>query len=295
VGILSLDAPGPSVLSDAFRKGLREAGHIEGKDVVLDWRFADGNTDRLRMFASELVALRVDVIVTVNTTAAEAAKQATSTIPIVAVRVADPVGSGLVASLARPGGNLTGLVSSPPDLSAKRLQLLKEVIPRLKRVAMLWDSRNKGGEVQVREAAGISPKLGLTFQDVSAEGPDHLRSSIDAALKARAGALITVDDVTTMTNRQWILDLANRYRLPVMSVYREMPEAGALMSYGPNAAAMYRRAAALVGKVLKGAHPADLPVEQPTTFELVINLKTAKALGITIPQSILVRADKVIE
>jgi putative ABC transport system substrate-binding protein len=276
-----------------FREGLRDLGYVEGRNIVVEYRWADGKYERLPQLVAEIVALKVDVIVTAGTPAALAVKRATATIPLVMVAVGDPVGTGLVASLARPGGNLTGLASISPDLEGKRLELLRAVLPKLSRVSFLGNPGNAYtafSETRAREAAKVL-HLKLQFFGVRAES--EFDQAFDAIVKERPGALVVLADRVFLHNRARIVDFAARHRLPVVYPYRELVEAGGLMCFGPNYADMHRRAATYVDKILKGAKPADLPVEQPTKFELIINLKTAKALGLTIPQSVLGRADEV--
>ncbi len=278
-----------------FREGLRDLGYVEGRNIVIEYRWAEGKYERFPQLIAELLAFKVDVIVAAGTPAALAVKQATATIPLVMVAVGDPVGTGLVASLARPGGNLTGLASISPDLEGKRLELVREVVPKLSRVSFLGNPANAFhavSEKHAREAAKVL-RLKLTFVNVRAES--EFDQAFDAIVKERPGALVVLADRVFLHNRGRIVDFAARNRLPVVYPYKELVEAGGLMCFGPNYADMHRRAATYVDKILKGAKASDLPVEQPTRFELIINMKTAKALGIKIPQSILVRADKVIE
>ena len=284
----------PRVL-ESFRQGLRELGWIEGQNIVIEYRWAEGRFDRLPDLAAELVRLKVDVIVGAPTPAVLAAKNATALIPIVGVSLTEPVGVGLIASLARPGGNVTGVsYSVGTDIFGKDLELLKEAIPKVRRVAVL---SNPDGPVQpltisnIKEAAR---SLGLQLQIVEARGPGDFDGAFAAMARERAGALLVVTDPVFIPHRARLVNLAAKNRLPSIFTQRADVEAGGLMSYGPNFADMYRRAATYVDKILKGAKPADLPVEQPTKFELVINLKTAKALGLTIPQSLLARADEVV-
>ena len=296
VGVLS---PGPGPASswpvlEAFRQRLRELGYIEGRNLAIEWRFIAGNVERLREVTAELVRLNVDVIVPINTPAAQAAKKATARIPIVFVQVADMAGSDLVQSLARPGGNVTGLVSNTRDLSGKRLAWLKEVLPRVTDVGILRDS-NPTTTLIFRDMDAASQQLGLRLTDLEIRSGDELRRAIEDGLKQHVGALLVIDGVTIAALHAPILELARGKHLPVVSQFREFVEAGGLMAYGPSLPEMYRRAAIFVDKILKGAKPADLPVEQPTKFELVINMKTAKALGLTIPPSLLLRADQVID
>jgi putative ABC transport system substrate-binding protein len=279
----------------AFRDGLRELGWIEGKNIAIESRWAEGRFERLPDLAGELVRLKVDVIVANVTQASLAAKRATTTIPIVMVGVGDPLGSGLVDSLARPSGNVTGPSSMLAEASAKQLALLKETVPSASAVAVLWNPANpvwQASALKQTEAAGQA--MGLRLQLVEARGPDELEGAFAAMTKERARALFVPADIIFVRHAQQMADLAATYRLPAMYGFREHVEAGGLMSYAASFPVMFKRAAAFVDKLLKGAKPADLPVEQPTKFELVINLKTAKALGIAIPQSVLQRADDVI-
>jgi len=283
---------------EAFRQGLRELGYIEGKNIVIEWRHHEGNIDRLPTLAAELARLKVDIIITVGPPAARAAKEATVTIPIVMVQAGDPVGSGFVASLARPGGNITGLSSLDPELSGKRLELLKEIVPRLSRVAVFGTSTSPDNAQSLREvelAAGAM-KLKLQYLDVlDPRDPKDIETAFRAASKERAGAvLMMVAGAVGTAHQTRMLELAIKNRLPVIYRGRPSVEAGGLMSYGVNTTDLDRRAATYVDKILKGANPADLPVEQPTKFEFVINLKAAKQIGLPIPPNVLARADKVI-
>jgi ABC-type uncharacterized transport system substrate-binding protein len=296
IGMLSQGSPTFSPqLREAFRQQLRELGYVEGQNIVIEYRWAEGRAERLPDLAAELVSLNVDVIVAGGTPAPLAAKHATRTIPIVMTAAGDPVGSGLVASLARPGGNVTGLSARSPELGGKRLQLLKEVVPGLSRVAVLWNAANPYAALVVRETETAARTLGLQVQSLEVRGPDDFENALPGAIRGRAGALIVVEDPLTFLYLKRIAEFAAQNRLPATYGYREFAEAGGLMTVGPNLADLYRRAAIYVDKILKGAKPADLPVEQATKFELVINLKTAKALGLTIPPSLLQRADQVIE
>ena len=278
-----------------FRDGFREIGYIEGRDLAIEYRWAEGQYDRFPALIAELIALKVDVIVTAGTPAALAVRRATTAIPLVMVAVGDPVGSGLVKSLARPGGNLTGLVSIAPDLEGKRLELLTEVVPRLSFVAFLLNPANAfhvTSEKQARAAAKVL-HLKVEFFPVRAESEfDHAFQSIS---RQRPGALVMLADRLFLHHRARIVDFAARNRLPTVYAYTELVEAGGLMSFGPSYLGMHRRAAYFVDRILKGVKPADLPMEQPSKFELMINLRTAKALGLTVPQSLLQRADQVIE
>jgi ABC-type uncharacterized transport system substrate-binding protein len=283
-------------LLEAFRQGLRELGHVEGKTFVLVPRYSEARAERLPEIARELVSLKVDVIVAAGDIAIAAVKQQTRTIPIVMAVSTDPVGTGLVASLARPGGNVSGLSMSSPELSGKRLELLKEVVSRLARVAFLWNPEVRGAVLDYNQTEGAARTLGLQLQSVEAARAEDLDRAFSAITEQRAQALVVASpNPVTLSNRGRIVSFAQRNRLPSMYANRDYVDAGGLMSYGPSAADLYRRAATYVDKILKGAQPADLPVEQGTKFGLVINLKTAKALGLTIPPSLLARADQVIE
>ncbi len=285
-----------SAVPKEFKQGLRELGYIEGKNIIFEPRFAEGKFDRFPRFAAELVRLKVDVIVTWSSPAARAAKKATTTIPIVMLARGDPVRRGLVASLARPGGNVTGMTSSTGSpLSAKHLELLKEVVPNLSLVAVLWDPRRRNfprTQKRVEHTAGL---LGLKIQSLEVRGPDDLESAFQVATKAGSQGLITFRHAPILRGRKRIVALAIKSRLPAIYGDKIFVKAGGLMSYGPDQADLYRRQATYVDKILKGANPANLPVEQPKKFELLINLKTAKQIGITIPPEFLFRADKVIK
>jgi len=294
LGLLWPDSP-PSPRVDEFRRGLRELGYAEGTTIVIEYRYAEGKRDRLPELAAELVRLKVDVIVALSTLAALPAKKATAAIPIV-MTSGDPVGTGLVASLARPGGNVTGLTAFSPDLVGKRLELLKQAIPGLVRVAVLWDSAGPSKIIEFKEAEATAPALGLQLQSLEVRAPHpDLQAAFGAASRERAQGLVVLNNPLTLTYRAQIAAMAISNRLPSMFDGRDYAEAGALISYGANVSDLFRRAAIYVDKILKGAKPADLPVEQPTKFELIINLKTAKALGLTIPPAVLARADEVIE
>ena len=291
------DPSAPIILSvtEAFRRGLREhGGYVEGQNIAIEYRY--GDLDGLASLANDLVRLNVDVILAGGTPAALAAKRATNTIPIVVSTMADPVADGLVASLARPGGNVTGNTFLAPELGPKRLQLLREVIPGVPRVAVL-QHRGVYSERTMRDMLeGIrAAAVGIELQVLEARSPNDFDTAFSAMAKARAGALIIFPSPMFYVNHRRLVDLAAKHRLPAMYVFREAVEAGGLMCYGANIPDLARRAAAYVVKILRGAKPGDLPVEQPNKFELVINLKTAKALGLTIPQSLLIRADEVIE
>ena len=282
-------------LLEAFRQGLRDLGHVEGRNVVIDYRFAEGRFERLS--AAELVALKVDVILAGTVLIAVAAKQAIKTIPIVFLAVADPVGSGLVASLARPGGNVTGLSVLTPELVGKCLELLTQAVPGVSSIAVLWEPGGGGGRTDkdmLKRAEVAGQALGVRPQFVEAGPADFDRAFLDMT-RAHAGALTVLPSPMFFNERRRLVDLAAKHRLPAVYPWREGANAGGLMVYGPSIADLYRRAVTYVDKILKGAKPGDLPVEQPATFELVINLKTTKALGLAIPPSLLQRADQVSE
>jgi putative ABC transport system substrate-binding protein len=279
-----------------FQEGLRELGYVEGQNIAIEFRSADGSLERLSDLAGELVRLQVDVIVAGSTVGAKAAKRATSTIPIVMANVSDPVGTGLVSSLARPGGNITGLSTMGQDLSGKRLELIREVVPRLRRIGVLWYQDSPSSVAAFKGLKAAAQSLGVDVRSLGVRPPvPEIDKAFGTAINWRADALIALDDSLIFSNRTRIIALAARHRLPAVYGYREFPDAGGLMAFGPSRHDMYARAATFVDKILKGTKPADLPVEQPTRFELVVNMKTAKALGITIPQSVLVRADQVIQ
>ncbi len=283
-------------LPEVFRQGLRELGYVDGKTFVLEVRYGEGRAERISELARELVGLKVDVIVTGTDVAIAAVKRETLTIPIVMAASSDPVGTGFVASLARPGGNVTGLSNISPELSGKRLELLREVVPGLSRVAFLWNPDVRGALFDYKETEAAARSLRLQLQSVEVSRAEDFGRAFSAITKQRAQALITpAGDPVGFANRRQIASFAQKNQLPSMYGLREYVDAGGLMSYGSNSAERWRRAATYVDKILKGAKPADLPVEQPTKFELVINLKTAKLIGLKIPQSVLVRADQVIE
>ena len=294
IGILSPQVP-PLEFLEAFRQGLREFGYVEGQTIAFEVRSAEGYSQRLAPLANELVRLKVDVIVAINTPSVQAAKKASATIPIVMTRIADPVKSGLVGSLSRPGGNITGLSFMVDELSGKRLALLKDTLPGVSRVAILWYEPNPGADIAMGAIKAASRELGLELLLLPMHGPADLIGAFQAATRGRVQALIVIDDVVTTQHRVEILNLAATHSLAVVSQYKAFAEAGALLAYGPSLSAMYRRTAYYVDRILKGANAGDLPVEQSTKSDLVINLKTAKALGVTIPPSLLARADEVIE
>ena len=299
IGYLSLNARANPHLPGAFRQGLRDLGYVEGRNVVVEFRDAEGQLDRLSSLAAELVALRVDVIVTAGgTPTALAAKQATATVPIVFSSASDPVTDGLVTSLARPGGNVTGLSNLTPELVAKCLEQLKQAVPRASRVAVLWQPGGSGERTDkdmLKGAEVAARGLGVRPQFLEAQGPGDLDKAFSEMTRARAEALAVWANAMFVSARRHLVELAAKYRLPAVYSWREIVDAGGLMSYGPSLVDQYRRAAIYADKILKGAKPGDLPVEQPTKFELVVNLQTARALGLEIPPSLLARADQVIE
>ncbi|HTM07492.1 MAG TPA: ABC transporter substrate-binding protein [Verrucomicrobiae bacterium] len=281
---------------DAFRQGLRDLGYIEGKNIVLEYRYAERKLDRSPSLAAELVQLKVDVIFVSFLPGIRAAKDATKTIPIVMVSFVDPVVAGLVDSLGRPGGNITGLSMQRIDLGGKRLELFKEIIPSGSRVAILWDANAPGPVLSFKDYEAAARALKIQLQSIEVRGPDpDIDGAFQAVAKSRVNALILVANPVLTPHRERIASMANKRRLPSMCESIEYVEAGCLMSYSANQADLFRRAAHYVDKILKGAKPGDLPVEQPTKFELVINLKAAKQIGLTIPQSVLYRADRVIK
>jgi putative tryptophan/tyrosine transport system substrate-binding protein len=280
---------------DAFRIGLRELGYVEDRNIALEIRWAEERYDRLPALAADLIQLRVDVIVTGGEAAIRATQQATKTVPVVMTVVEDPVASGIIASLGRPGGNVTGMSLMSPDLIQKEVELLKVVVPTMSRVGLLWNPLSAGNKPQVQNAEIAAQILGIEFRAYEARDSREIESAFDAVVRESTGALLVLGDAILITQRKKIAELAVRNHLPTISIRKEYAMGGGLMSYGPNPADMFRRAATFVHKILKGAKPADLPVEQPTRFELVINLKTAKALGLTVPDALLARADEVIE
>lgn len=292
IGVLWPVSDDPTL--DAFRQGLRDLGYVEGQNVVIEYRYARGKDELLPDLVAELVRLNVDVILTWGVVAARVAKRATTTIPIVNGSMSDPVRVGLAQSLARPGGNLTGLTSISRELSGKRLELIKEVVPALSRVAVL-STPNPTALLGLRETEVAARSLGVPLQVLTVRGPDEFDAAFEAMARERAGALIVLPDLLFLQHLRRLLDLAARHQLPTMHWGRDFVDAGGLMSYASSQRDQFRRAAVYVDKILKGAKPGDLPIEQPTKFELAINLKTAKSLGLTIPPSVLIRADKVIE
>jgi putative ABC transport system substrate-binding protein len=296
IGYLSGSFPSTSPdRREAFRQGLRELGYVEGKNIVIEQRYADGKFDHLPALAAELVHLKVDIIVTAGPQATRPAKQATSTVPIVMAQDPDPVGNGFVASLARPGGNITGLSSLAPELSGKQLELLKETVSKLYRVAVFGTSINPGNAQNLREVELAAKALGVKLQYPDVLSPKDFETAFRAASKGLADAVLMLPGSVLGLQRAQLADLAVKSRLPAIYPQAEFTEAGGLMYYGTNTPDLFRRAATYVDKILKGAKPVDLPVEQPTKFEFVINLKAAKQIGLTIPPNVLVRADKVIK
>ena len=296
IGYLS----GPSLSAnaariEAFRQGLRELSYVEGKNIVIEWRSADGKLDRLPALAAELVRLKVAVIVTSGGALTRRAKEATSTIPIVMTNDPDPVGDGFVASLARPGGNITGLSTFAPELSGKRLEILREVVPKLSRVAVLGSSAATGYAQTLKEIEPVAKAFKMQLQFLDVKHAKDIEPAFRAASEGRAQGMLTLNSAILGSQRAQIVELAEKNRLPVMYHQSDFVEVGGLMFYGANVPDLSRRAASYVDKILKGSKPADLPIERPTKFDLVINLKAAKALGLTIPSSVLSRADKIIE
>jgi len=295
IGYLSAGSLALVEATAAFTDALRELGWVEGKNVAFERRYAENRLERLAEFAAELVHLNVDVIVAEGTLAPLAAKRVTSTIPIVMTVAGDPLGSGLVESLARPGGNVTGMSLMAPELGGKRLELLKELLPRLGRVAVLWNATNPNAALVYKQTQAAGRTLGIEVQSLEVRGSDDFEGAFEAAKRQHSDAMITVEDPLTGANRERIVHFAAVDRLPSLHGYREDVVAGGLISYGANFADLFRRAAGYVDKILKGVKPADLPVQQPTKFELVINLKTAKAIGLEISPMLVARADEVIE
>ena len=282
-------------LVDAFREGLREHGYEEGRNIVIEYRWADGKYERFPALVAELIAAKVEVIVTAGTPAALAMKKATTTVPLVMVAVGDPVGTGLVPSLARPGGNLTGLSSVAPDLEGKRLQLLREVVPALSHVAMFINSVNPFHVSSIRQARAAAKTMGIKLQLHDIHKSEDLDDAFAAIRKERPDALLILADRVFLHNRERMMDFTKEQRLPNVNAYKELVEVGGLMSYGPSYEDMHRRAAIYVDKILKGAKPADLPIEQPSKFTFIVNLKAAKALGVTVPSQLLGLADELID
>jgi putative tryptophan/tyrosine transport system substrate-binding protein len=295
IGYLTLGFPSTSpARTEAFRQGLRELGYVEGKNIVIEYRYAEGKADQLAGLAAELVRLKVDIIVTGGPTATRPAKEATVTIPIVMAQDGDPVGNGFVASLAHPGSNITGLATLTPEISGKRLELLKETVPRLSRLAVLGTSTEPGNALSLRETELAAGAFGVRIQYLEVRDSKDIGAAFQAASKGRAEAVLVLPSTVLNSRRTQIVDLAVKSRLPAIYYAPEFVEDGGLMSYGVSIPDLFRRAATYVDKILKGRKPADLPVEQPMKFELVINLKTAKQIGLTVPPLVLALADKVI-
>ena len=296
IGILNpTSASFNSARVEAFRQRLRELGYVEGKNIVIEYRYAEGKSERLPDLAAELVQLKVDVIVTTGPGATLAAKKASGTIPIVIASAADPVGTGLVSSLAQPGGNITGLSLMAPDLDGKRLELLKEAFPKVARVAFLWQPGGARENRPLTDMEAAAKALGLKLLSLEVRSLDDFEGAFARAKKERAQALITTTGGLINTQQRRVLDFAAKNRLPAIYHYSEFVEAGGLMSYGPDNTDLWRRAADFVDKILKGAKPADIPVEQPNKFEFIVNLNAAKQIGLTIPPNVLARADRVIK
>ena len=295
VGVLStLPAPYAAPYVEAGKAALRDAGYIEGQNILVEYRFAGRSLETLQAQAAELVALKVDALVVVGDLAIRTAQKATTTIPIIMVSGGDPVASGYVASVARPGGNITGMSSLLPEMDAKLLALLKETVPKATRVAVLWNPNSHGGVLGFKEMQAAAPGLKVTLLSIEVRKPDELEAAYAAITAQKADGLLVITDPITFGNRGKIIEFAAKHRLPAMYEVREFVNDGGLMSYGPSLVAMIRRVPILLDKILKGAKPADIPVEQPTQFEMVVNEKTAKAIGLTIPPPVLVRADAVI-
>jgi putative ABC transport system substrate-binding protein len=286
---------GPTEFDQAFLRGLNELGYVEGKNFAIEYRWAEGRPERLPTLAAELVRLKVDVIVTALFPATKAARDATSTIPIVMATSIDAVGEGLVASFARPGGNITGLALFSRDLIGKRLEICQEVVPGLQRVGALFNEGNPANPPQVSDVKDAAARLGIQAVPLAVRFPDGIEPAFAEAERERIGAVIIISDTTTITNRSQLGAAALKHHIPTIFANRAYLQGGGLMSYGPNLPDRYRRAASYVDRILKGARPADMPIEQPTKLELVINLKAGRALGLVIPQSMLIRADDVIE
>ena len=297
IGVLTATSPGPSSapFMGAFRQGLSEAGYVEGQNLVIEYRYAEGHYDRLPALAADLVARKVDLIMASNPPAALAAKSATSTIPIVFRGGPDPVGGGLVASLGHPGGNLTGVSFAPDELTAKRLELLSELVPRAGVIVLLMNPNNASAERVIRDVQEASRTKGLQLHVLKANSESEIDTAFASLVQLHAGALVVGSDPFLTSRREQFVALASRHAVPSIYAWREFAASGGLISYGPSLTSAFRLVGHYAGKVLNGAKPADLPVQRPTTFELVINLRTAEALGLTVPQSILMRADEVIE
>ena len=295
IGLLSAASPSSvSARVEAFRQGLRELGYVEGKKIFIEYRYSEGNLEQLKELATELVRLKLDLIVTAGPTATRLAKEATASIPIVMTQDTDPVGSGFVTSLARPGGNVTGFSTLSPEITGKRLELLKEIVPSLSRIAILGNRTVPGNAQGLKELETGAEAIRLQLKHIDVLAPKDIEAAFRDARKGRAEAVLVLPNPVAISQRKQVADLAEKSRLPIVYYQPEYVEAGGLMFYGPSNADLFRRAATYVDKILKGAKPADLPVEQPTKFELIINLKAAKQIGLTIPPNVLARADRVI-
>jgi putative ABC transport system substrate-binding protein len=296
IGLLSPFAPADTTTwHQAFRQGLQDLGWVEGRNIAIEYRYAHGRRDRLPGLVAELVHLKVDVIVVSVTTDAMVARNATQTTPIVMAAAGDPVGTGLVKSLARPGGNVTGLSQVAPDLAGKRLELLKELVPKLSVLAVLWDPKSRVSLLSWKEMSAPARALGIELHSLEVGSPADFDKAFTEAARMRAGALVIMPGPIFVTSQKRLADLATSRRLPSIFHLAEFVDAGGLAAYGPDRSDLFRRAATYVDKILKGARPSDLPIEQPTKFELAINLKTAKTLGLTIPPSLLFRTNRVVE
>jgi putative ABC transport system substrate-binding protein len=297
VGILSMGEAGthPTPLFQGFLQGLRELGWVDGQNLAVEWRFSEGYAQPLPRLAAELVALPVDLIVASGARPASAAKEATGTIPIVFIQVPDPVALGIVANLGRPGANVTGLSSIASDLTGKRLALVKEVLPDAARIGVLWNRPNEAAALVFREMKRAEAQVGLELEDIGVSDRSELPDAVTAAVRAQVAAIMVLDDPVMVSYSSTVVRLAAGHALPVFSQYSEYVDDGGLMSYGPSLAAIYRRGAIYVDRVLKGTKPSDLPVEQPVVFELVVNLRAAKALGLELALTLVARADRVIE
>ena len=297
MGVLSQDPvqAHPTRPYQAFQQGLRDSGWVVGQNLAIEWRFSAGNADLLPRLATELVNLPVDLIVAIATPPALAAANATTTIPIIFIQVADPIALGIVSSLARPGANVTGMSNMLTDFGGKRLQLLTELLPSATGIAFLWNRSNQASALVFRELEHASKQIGIELKDIGVSSRGELEDAVTSAAEAHVAAVMVQDDTLIASYMNEVVPLATRFGLPLFSLYSEYVVGGGLMCYGPSLPAIYRRGAIYVDSILKGAKPSDLPVEQPTKFELVINLKTAKALGLSIPSTLLARADEVIE
>jgi putative ABC transport system substrate-binding protein len=278
-----------------FREGLRDLGYVEGKNIVIEWRWAEGKYERFPALIAELISSNVEVIVTAGTPASLAVKKATTTIPLVMIAVGEPVATGLVASLARPGGNITGLTSISSEIEGKRLELLREVVPKVSHIAVLWNADSPVQVIQEKETRAAAQLLGMKMLSLGVRTLEEIEDAFATIVRERPSALLVLADRLFLHHREPIMDFATKHRLPGVHAYQELVEAGGLMSYGPSYADMHRRAAYFVDRILKGTKPTDLPVERPRKFELIINLKAAKQIGVTIPNNVLYRADRVIK